>query len=81
MGATDEDTLPSADTLTYSLGGTDSGSFSIVSTTGQLQTSSSLDYETETSYSVTITVTDNGSSPGLTDSINVTINNVSSIII
>ncbi|MCG9127788.1 cadherin domain-containing protein [Candidatus Poribacteria bacterium] len=74
VGATDEDTLPSADTLTYTLGGTDAASFAIVSTTGQLQTNAALDYETKTSYSVTITVTDNGSTPGLTDSINVTIN-------
>ena len=34
-------------TLTYTLGGTDAASFSIVSTTGQLQTSTALDYETD----------------------------------
>ena len=59
------------DTLTYSLGGTDASSFSINSGTGQLSTAAALDYETKTSYSVIITVTDdnNGS-----DSISVTIN-------
>ena len=66
VSATDADN----DTLTYSLGGTDAASFSIVSTLGQLQTSAALDYETKTSYSVTITVSDGS----LTDSITVTIN-------
>ena len=59
-----------SDTLTYTLGGTDAASFSIVSTSGQLQTSTALDYETKTSYSVTITVSDGN----LTDTISVTIN-------
>ena len=64
--ATDAD----SDTLTYTLGGTDKDSFSIVSTTGQLQTSAALDYETKASYSVKITVSDSK----LTDTITVTIN-------
>ena len=66
ISATDAD----ADTLTYSLGGTDSSSFSINSTNGQLRTNAALDYETKSSYSVTITVSDgnNGS-----DTITVTI--------
>ena len=55
IGATDADT---GDTLSYSLGGTDANSFAIVSATGQLQTKDALDYETKTSYSVTITVSD-----------------------
>ena len=59
------------DTLTYSLVGTDAALFSIVSTTGQLQTRTALDYETKNSYSVRINVSDDGS---LTDSITVTIN-------
>ena len=67
VAATDAD---SDDTLTYSLGGTDAASFGINSTTGQLRTSTALDYETKTSYSVTLTVSDGS----LTDSINVTIN-------
>ena len=68
IGATDADT---GDTLSYSLGGTDANSFAIVSATGQLQTKDALDYETKTSYSVTITVSDQNSG---TDTISVTIN-------
>ena len=56
--------------MTYSLGGTDASSFSIDSSSGQLRTSAALDYETKTSYSVTITVSDGS----LSDSITVTIN-------
>ncbi len=55
VGATDADT---GDILTYTLGGTDAASFDIVSTSGQLQTKASLNYETKTSYTVTVTVTD-----------------------
>ena len=66
ISATDAD----GDTLTYTLGGTDASSFSIVSTSGQLQTNAALHYETKPSYSVTITVSDGS----LTDSITVTIN-------
>ena len=58
------------DTLTYTLSGDDAGSFDIVSTSGQLQTKAVLDYETDDSYSVTITVSDSI----LTDTITVTIN-------
>ena len=68
VAATDTDTT---DTLTYTLGGTDAASFSIVSTSGQLKTSAALDYETKTSYTVTVTVYD-GNSGG--DRITVTIN-------
>ena len=57
-------------TLTYSLGGTDAASFSIVSTTGQLQTKAALDYETKATYTVTVTVSDGN----FTNSITVTIN-------
>ena len=64
--ATDED----GDSLTYNLGGTDAAAFSIVSTTGQLQTSVPLDHETEDTYSVTVNVSD---SAGGSDSITVTI--------
>ena len=67
VSATDQD----GDTLTYTLSGTDAGSFSIVNTSGQLQTSAALDYETDDSYSVTVSVSD---SKGGTDSITVTIN-------
>ena len=67
VAATDPDT---GDTLTYTLGGTDAASFSIDGTTGQLQTSAALDYETQTAYTLTITVSDSE----LTDTIDVTIN-------
>ena len=45
-------------TLTYTLGGTDATAFSINSSNGQLQTKAALDFETKTSYSVRITVSD-----------------------
>ena len=67
------------DTLTYSLGGTDAAAFNIVETSGQLQTKDALDYETKTSYSVTVSVhdgkaADGSASTALDDSIDVTIN-------
>ena len=65
VSATDADD----DTLTYTLGGTDAGSFSIVKSSGQLQTQVPLDYETKKSYTVTVTVSDGGR----TDAISVTI--------
>ena len=68
VAATDSDN----DTLTYTLGGTDAASFSIVSTSGQLQTSAALDRETKASYSVTITA-DDGRTTNNTDTIDVTI--------
>ena len=67
VAATDADT---GDTLSYHLGGTDASSFSIVSTSGQLQTSAALDYETKTSYIVKIAVSDG---KGGSDTIDVTI--------
>ena len=67
VSATDAD----EDTLTYSLGGTDASAFSINSTNGQLRTNASLDYETKSSYSVSITVSDG---KGGSDSISVTVN-------
>ena len=70
-------TDPDADdtTLTYTLDGTDAASFGIVTTTGQLQTKSNLDFEEKTSYTVTVTATDQ---ENLSDSIqvNITITNV-----
>ena len=70
VAATDAD---SSDTLNYTLGGTDAASFSIVRTSGQLQTSASLNYETKTSYTVTVSVSDgNGGSDSITVTINVT---------
>ena len=55
VAATDDD---SGDTLAYRLEGTDGGSFAIVSTSGQIQTSAALDYEAKSSYSVTVKVND-----------------------
>ena len=66
--ATDADT---GDTLTYDLGGTDAAAFGIVSASGQIQTRAALDYETKSSYTVTVTVSDGN---GGSDSIDVTIN-------
>ena len=51
--------------------GTDAASFSLVRSSGQLRTKASLDYETKTSYTVTITVSD-GNDGG--DRITVTVN-------
>ena len=67
ISATDSD---NSDTLRYSLSGTDAGSFSINSSTGQLSTSTQFDYETKNSYEVTVTVSDGR---GGTDSISVSI--------
>ena len=67
VAATDSDT---GDTLTYTLSGTDASSFSIVSTSGQLQTNAALNYESKTSYSVIVSVSDN---KGGSDNIDVTI--------
>ena len=71
IGSAVSATDPDSDTLTYSLGGTDAASFSIVSTSGQLRTSASLDYENKNSYTVTVSVSDG---KGGSDSISVTIN-------
>ena len=60
-----------SDRLAYTLSGTDAASFAIVNRTGQLQTKAALDFETTTSYSVKITVSDGKNG---TDTINVTIN-------
>ena len=61
---------PDGDTLTYSLGGTDAASFAMDAANGQLQVRESLDHETRTSYSVTITAADPS---GATASIDVAI--------
>ena len=51
---------PDDDPLTYSLSGTDAGSFGIDDSTGQISVpaDTSLDFETKTSYSVTVTAID-----------------------
>ena len=68
--ATDSDT-GIGDKLTYSLSGTDATSFDIVTSSGQLQTKSALDFETKASYTVVVTATDTANA---TDTITVTIN-------
>ena len=52
--AADEDD----DTLTYTLGGADVASFTIVPATGQIQTLAALDEETKSTYTVTVTAND-----------------------
>ena len=68
--AVEADDPDAGDTLVYSISG--SSLFSIVTTSGQIEvaTGASLDYETTTSYAVTVTVVD---AAGLSDSIDVTI--------
>ena len=68
ISATDADD----DTLEYSLGGINAGSFTIDTTTGQLRTSAALNYETKSSYTVEITVSDSTDTVTITVAINVT---------
>ena len=72
IGAGITATDPDNDTLTYALSGTDAASFSIVSSSGQLQTRASLDYETKSTYTVTITVSDGSLTGTITVTISVT---------
>ena len=69
VAATDADD----DDLTYELGGTDAASFAIDDETGQLMTLAALDFETTTSYEVTVTADDgNGGSDTVAVTITVT---------
>ena len=72
VGAVVRATDADRDTLTYTLTGTDAGSFTINSGTGQImvRAGTTLDYETKASYMVTVTATDPA---GDSDSIAVTI--------
>ena len=67
VAATDPD---NGDTLTYTLGGSDAGSFAIDETTGQLKTKDTLNYESKDTYTVTVTATDQS---GLSDTVTVTV--------
>ena len=58
------------DTLTYAIGGADASSFTFIRTTGQIKVRDALDYETKSSYTVTVTATDESD---LSDTITVTI--------
>ena len=60
------------DTLTYTLSSTDAVSFDIDNTTGQLKTKSALDYETKSSYTVTVTVSDGRLTANITVTISIT---------
>ena len=68
VAAEDED----GDTLTYSMSGTDTDSFDINEDTGQISVAdgTALDYETKTSYEVSVEATD---PDGASDSVNVVI--------
>ena len=74
VAATDPD---DGDTLTYTLGGTNAGSFGINADTGRLKTKGALDFESKSSYQVTVTASD-GKDPALTDTtdVNITIGDV-----
>ena len=65
--ATDPDPF---DTISYSLSGRDAEVFNIVGTSGQLEPVQPLDYESESTYSLTVRATD---STGLYDTITVSI--------
>ena len=64
--ANDPDT---GDTPAYTLGGTDANFFDIDASTGQLQTQAALDYETKSSYTVTVAASDGA----LTATVDVTV--------
>ena len=61
--ATDDD----GDTLTYSLGGANAASFAIDDSTGQVKTNADLDYEDDSSYIVTLQVTDGRDDSGVAE--------------
>ena len=68
IGAPVEAEDPDAgDSLTYALDGTDATSFSIIESTGQLQTKADLDHETKDSYEVTVSVQDSKDASGNAD--------------
>ena len=63
VGASDDD----GDTLTYSLDGTDAGSFDIGTGTGQIKVKDELDHEAQNSYSVRVSVSDGEDDQGSAD--------------
>ena len=60
--------------MTYSItAGNDAGKFTINSSTGVITTAAALDYETTTSYTLTVTATDSfGNASTTTQTVNVT---------
>ena len=69
IGAPVTATDPDNDTPAYTLGGTDANFFDIDASTGQLQTQAALDYETKSSYAVTVAASDGA----LTATVDVTV--------
>lgn len=63
----------SGDTLTYSLSGTNNADFTISSSSGVITTAKILDYETVTSYSLTVSVSDG--TVTVTTSLTISVNN------
>ena len=70
--ATSSASDPESSTITYSLSGTGSDNFS-VDANGNVTVASSLDYETTTSYTITLTASDGTNSTQETITINVVI--------
>ena len=64
-----------SDTLTYTLGGADADSFGIVAASGQLRTKDPLDYESRSSYQVTVTAADPSNASDIID-VTITVSNV-----
>ena len=52
------------DALAYSLGGADASNFTVAASSGLLRTASALDFETESSYTVTVSVSDGKNTDG-----------------
>ena len=75
VAATDPD---NGDTLTYTLGGADDGSFAIDETTGQLKTKDTLNYEAKDTYTVTVTATDQAGMSA-TKTVTVTVSSVNEV--
>ena len=74
VAATDSD----GDTLSYALGGADAAFFAIVAGSGGLRTGAALDFETRSTYSVSVSVSDGKNAdgdddPAIDDTISVTI--------
>ena len=86
IGAPVEATDADGDSLTYVLGGTNKDDFELVGTSGQLKTKADLDYETKSSYTVTVSVHD-GKNAGFapdttidaTTTVTITVTNVNEV--